>query len=202
MRRSRFRFLCVALLPGALWAQRIQNMDISIMFGPSRVNSQTIPGTNVTLSGSHGYASETSFGYQVLRRSTGSLWVEFMPFTSTSLGKSTATGVAGTVDFGMETFTPGVRYMVPLTSRLSVYGALGGGFGFFNYAVVEPGTPPKIETNSPTHGVLDFGGGVDFRLIQWVSVRAEVRDFVSGEGLSGVPGRNHPAPVAGLVGHF
>lgn len=202
MKSSLFRFWCVALLPGTLWAQRVQSMDISVMFGPWRVNAQTIPGTNVTLSGTHGHAFEANFGYQVLRRPTGSLLVEFMPLTSTSPGKIRGNGIAGSVDLSMSTFTPGVRYMVPLTSRFSVYGALGGGFGFFNRAGVQATTPPTVISGLTTHGVLDFGGGVDFRLIQWVSVRAEVRDYVTGAGLSGVPGPNHVVPVAGLVGHF
>jgi hypothetical protein len=29
-------------------------------------------------------------------------------------------------------------------------------------------------------GVFQFGGGIDFRLIRFVGLRAEVRDFVSG----------------------
>ena len=30
------------------------------------------------------------------------------------------------------------------------------------------------------HGVFDYGGGLDFRLFRFIGLRAEVRDFLSG----------------------
>ena len=49
---------------------------------------------------------------------------------------------------------------------------------------------------------LDFGGGLDFRLTRLVSLRAEARDFVTGRGLGGVEGRNHPIFSFGLGIHW
>lgn len=60
---------------------------------------------------------------------------------------------------------------------------------------------PAVKSTLTVHGGFDFGGGVDIRLSRYFSIRAEVRDFVTGAGLSGVEGRNHVAPLVGLVFH-
>ena len=53
-----------------------------------------------------------------------------------------------------------------------------------------------------THGVFQFGGGVDLRLTERISIRGEVRDFVTGSGLSGSNGPHHLVPLMGLAMHF
>jgi hypothetical protein len=40
------------------------------------------------------------------------------------------------------------------------------------------------------------------RLSRSFSVRAEFRDYVTGRGLSGIAGRHHPVPLAGIALHF
>jgi hypothetical protein len=77
-------FLFLTLLPVGAWAQRVQNMDIFFLMGPSFAKSQTIAGTNVTLSGSTGVSETLGIGYQISRESAVGLWVEFLPFTSVS----------------------------------------------------------------------------------------------------------------------
>ena len=49
---------------------------------------------------------------------------------------------------------------------------------------------------------VEFGGGLDFRLTRLVSLRGEVRDFVSGRGLGGVAGRHHPIYGFGVGLHW
>ena len=99
-------------------------------------------------------------------------------------------------------FVPGVRLMVPVQSRISVFGAIGGGFCSCSNPNLTSDNPPDLKTNNTTHGVFSFGGGVDFRLFQAVSIRLDVRDYVTGRDLSGIPGRNHFLPMMGLAFHF
>ena len=98
--------------------------------------------------------------------------------------------------------TLGIRMMAPLAPRVSVFGAAGGGVGLFHYPWVLPGSNPYLLSQSTTHGVLQFGGGVDLRLSRRFSIRGEVRDFVSGKGLSGASGPNHVVGLAGVGFHF
>jgi len=202
MKTPLLRLLLPALLAGSSYAQGfIQNMDISILGGGSWYRSQTIPGTNVTLSGSTGYSELINYSYQVIRSSAGNLWIEFYPTTFFNPGKSSAS-ITGSVNFSSFAATPGVRYMVPVQSRVSLYGVTGAGFGEFEYAVVAVSNSPYVKVNSTWHGVFDFGGGIDIRLSQRWSVRSECRDFVTGRGLNGVPGRHHLVPLLGVAVHF
>ncbi len=86
--------------------------------------------------------------------------------------------------------TPGLRYQFNLTPRLSVY--FGGGFGFAA-ARQRIGVPngQQILTTQKTYWSQagNYGGGVDFRLIDPWSLRAEARDFRARKGAK-VPGRN------------
>jgi len=96
------------------------------------------------------------------------------------------TGQIGAVAFA----TPGLRYQLNLTSRLSVY--FGGGFGFAA-ARQRFGVPSgeQILTTKKTYWSQagNYGGGVDFRLTDHWSLRAEARDFRARRQTK-VPGRN------------
>ena len=72
--------------------------------------------------------------------------------------------------------------------------------GFFHYAVLNDTMgSTDIELHGVRHGVADFGGGVDLRLVKSVSLRSEVRDYVTAAGLDGAPGRQHLLPLIGLA---
>jgi opacity protein-like surface antigen len=189
------------LLAGGAWAQRVQNMDIYFLAGPTSVPAQVIGGTNITLFSSMGYCSAVGYGYQVMRKSAASLWLELAPLVNIAPSAQTAT-IPGSITQGTLMFVPGVRVMVPLQSRLSVFGAVGGGFGGFSNATLTSDNPPDLKTRDTTHGVLGVGGGLDFRLSRYVSIRVDVRDYVTGRGLGGVPGRNHLLPMMGIAFHF
>jgi hypothetical protein len=94
--------------------------------------------------------------------------------------------------------TLGLRFMVPVNSRLSFYAVSGGGVGGFSYPVVTGGDNPSVSTNNTAHGVFAFGGGADVRLSPHFSLRVEVRDLVTGKDLSGAAGRHHVLPLFGV----
>jgi hypothetical protein len=176
-------------------------MDIYFLAGPSVARTQVIGGTDVTLFRSTGYSSTTGYGYQVMRKAAVSLWVEFAPMVNSSPAAQTAT-IHGSVTQSGLMFVPGVRLMAPVQSRISVFGAMGGGVGWFENATLTSDNPPDLKTHSVIHGVFSFGGGVDFRLSRFISVRVDVRDFVTGRELGGISGRNHPMPMMGFAAHF
>jgi hypothetical protein len=142
-----------------------------------------------------------AYGYQVARTSAASLWIEFVPNAIVSPGTSTG-GVAGSLRFRQFVQTLGVRFMVPVQSRISIYGAAGGGGGSFRYATIDGASTPSVKSNSTYHGVFVFGGGADIRLSRHFSIRGDVRDYVTGRGLAGVAGRHHFVPLMGLALHF
>lgn len=202
MKAILFRVLCLAVLPGGAWAQGfLQNMDIYFMAGAATVKSQTVPGTSITLAKSTAFSSMVGVGYQVARTKVGGLWVEFFPMPSTFPHQRT-NATPSKVELSTLIQAPGLRFMVPVHARISLYGAAGAGYGDFNYPVQGTGPGPFVKVNSVMHGVADFGGGADWRLGRWISIRGEVRDYVTGRGLSGVAGRNHVLAFVGIATHF
>ncbi len=70
--------------------------------------------------------------------------------------------------------TPGVRVRLAPSFPLSPYVSAGLGYGRFNRQFFD-GT-----TSSNGTFVLDIGGGLDLKVLPFISLRAEVRDFNSG----------------------
>jgi hypothetical protein len=74
---------------------------------------------------------------------------------------------------------PGVRLKFAPVARLSPWVALGGG-----YALYQQSTRFSNGENTTNkflnRGVVDFGGGLDYKLFRFLGLRAEVRDLVSG----------------------
>ena len=186
-------------LCGPVWAQWVQNADIYFMAGPATSGSMTVPGSTATVNESTNVGQTSGYGYQLARMSSGSIWLDIAPtFVLGSAGASIPGGVA--VDF--MSLTAGLRFMIPVQSRISIYGALGGGVGSFHYPGISGGTPPYVLPNSATHGVFQCAGGVDFRLTERFSLRGEARDVVTGSGLSGSSGPHHLVPLMGVALHF
>ena len=52
------------------------------------------------------------------------------------------------------------------------------------------------------HPAFAFGGGVDFRMTRLISLRGEVRDYVTASRLGGVSGNNHVFALMGMGFHF
>jgi opacity protein-like surface antigen len=185
---------------GVAFSQGPQNRDISFMVGVSPPTSQVVPNYGYSLSTPAAFALQYSFGYQLLSASAGNLYVEF-PWTLSIPGRSGAGESPSEIRNSFSCFTPGIRFGIPVQSRVSIYAALGGGYGRFR-RLTRSETTGAMVSRSTLQGVFEFGGGVDIRLTRFWSIRGEVRDFVSGLGLSGVAGRHHWIPLGGIALHF
>jgi len=90
-----------------------------------------------------------------------------------------ATTAAVPQDYASLHVTPGVRLKLFPGARLSPWVAVGGGYARYEQSA-------KLSNGQNTtnkflnRGVFDFGGGLDYRLLRFLGVRAEVRDFLSG----------------------
>jgi len=201
----------LALVPGGAMAQLagaaaavasgVQNVDVSLLCGFNHIKPQAIEGTGVSLYGHIGAdCFSEAVGYQVARPWGFGLWIELAP--EYYVGGSSHGSIPGSASSEMKVHSLGLRFAVPLESRITPYAVAGGGGGAFYYPTILPGSNPYILSNETFHGVFDFGGGVDVRLSRRVSIRGEVRDFVTGHGLSGVSGTNHLLPLFGVAFHF
>jgi hypothetical protein len=196
--------LLLSVLGSASFAQGVQNMDISFMFGAVHASGGDFNGPNgsETISGSAGVTTQISYGYQFTSTKAGSLYLEL---PNTFVFNATGTVTGGSVSsLNRDTwyFTPGVRYKIPTGTRISFYGVLGGGIAGFNERDAVVNGQVTATTASSFHPVLDVGGGVDLRISRWLSLRGEGRDFISSAGLGGSTGHNHVAFLFGLAFHF
>ncbi|HTS25429.1 MAG TPA: hypothetical protein VMH81_06125 [Bryobacteraceae bacterium] len=181
-------------------ARAQQNADMYTMFGNPGRGAYEVSGTEVTAGGSQEFSSVLGFGYQLARVSPGTLWLDLSQWFGAP--DDLQASLPGTGRTTWQAYTASGRLMVPLYRRLSGYAVTGVGGGLFHGIAVHGGSSPTVSTYRTYHGVFDFGGGLDFRLLRWFSVRAEVRDLVTGEQLSGVAGRQHVLPMFGMGFHF
>ena len=151
-----------------------QNSDLALLAG-FRPCGDCRAGTVAT-------GSQYTYGYQVLSTAAGDFYVEF-PLVSDP-------NPVGNVAY---LFAPGLRFRLPTHSRVAFYSSLGVGLASFG------GTADAGRTTS---GAVDFGGGVDFRFTRVLSLRVDVRDFVTRPRLGGTDGRNHAAYFLGVAFHF
>jgi len=88
-------------------------------------------------------------------------------------------------------FTPGVRLLLVPASRIRPYAVLGGGIGAFSGSEVSITRDVAVRGSHFTSAAVGFGGGLDVRLVRLLSLRGEIRDFVSRAGMAGTQGRHH-----------
>lgn len=172
-----------------------------MLAGPAPSGARVLGDSGVTVNGHTAMGAAIGYGYQPTRMSAASLWLDFSIGTYV-VGGITNANIPGSVNNDIMAYTAGARLMLPLQSRVSAHGLLGGGGGSFEYAVITDGANPTISSNSTLHGVLVAGGGIDVRLTRRISIRGEVRDLVTGAGLAGSSGHNHILPLFGVGLHF
>jgi hypothetical protein len=183
------------LFSSATFAQSfMQNIDVGVLFGPAP-SSHVTPIGSSSPSGAVGFATETNFSYQLFSIHTG---IVYLDVPEAIIGNANIPGEGGSNALFL---TPGLRLKIPTGTRVSFYGALGAGFGYFHEVdVMTDGvllaTPAK--TYRPAG---DFGAGIDFRVACWFSLRGEARDFITAPGLGGAAGHNHPVFLVGFAFH-
>ncbi|HTP36469.1 MAG TPA: outer membrane beta-barrel protein [Candidatus Acidoferrales bacterium] len=189
----------------AAFAASAQNSDLGLLAGISGPSSQTITGTQVKISGSVGASAQINYAMQLKEVSAGRLYLE-LPLLIGARASGTnitpGTVITGSVQTGIY-FTPGVRFNFTLHPRVSFYAMGGVGLASFdeNQTTISKGTV-AVNTGWSTSFAGAFGGGLDFRLTRLISLRAELRDFVSRAGLGLTDGRNHPVFGFGMGFHW
>ncbi len=196
-------FVVLMLTAGMVWAQ---NSDLALLGGVSGIHQQasTIGSTLGTLQRVTP-SFQANYAWQILQRKAD-LYIELPLVVQVRTSQEAVVSPAFTAAVENSDpdifFTPGVRLKMSPQSRVSFYAAADFGiasFGSSSFILPGPTFVSVGRRNSPAFG---FGGGVDFRLTRLLSVRGDVRDFVTRKGLGGVTGRNHGIFQAGIAFHF
>jgi hypothetical protein len=157
---------------------RGQNQELTFSLGG-------IPGQTRSFQASSGTAqisADRSFGINYGRRfldaKVAALYgeIEFVALPNRNVTAATTTVPQSYASLYL---TPGLRLKFFPSSRLSPWAAIGGGYALYQQsAKLSNG---QNDTNKYLNrGVFDYGGGLDFRVFRFIGLRAEVRDFLSG----------------------
>jgi hypothetical protein len=185
---------------------RAQNSDLGLLGGISGPRGQTtVAGGTSTVSGSVTPSFQVNYAWQVLQRAVD-LYVELPLVIPVRLNGTVISGPGGAVvssNSGSDIFfTPGIRLKFSPESRVSFYGAAGFGIASFAGGEVVAAHTAAISEGRSNSPALGFGGGLDLRLTRLLSLRGDVRDFVTEAGLGDVSGRNHGIFQLGIAFHF
>jgi opacity protein-like surface antigen len=139
---------------------------------------------------------------QLKEYKTGKLYLE-LPLL---MGGRAASSVSGVVSSSTQAgiyFTPGLRFNLTLHPRTSFYAMGGAGVAAFDEEQHVVGKGVVTSSNGwESSFAVAFGGGLDFRLTRLISLRGEVRDFVSKKGIGLTDGRNHVVFGFGMGFHW
>ena len=193
------RLLLLAIVAGVASAQ---NSDLGLLVGISGPSSQVVTGTNFRVSASAGASFQINYAMQLKEVSAGRLYLE-LPFLAGGRASRTVTTVVSDSSVAGIYFTPGLRFNATLHPRTSFYAMGGAGIASFGAARRFVGNGVVSDSSGwDTSFAVAFGGGLDFRLTRLISLRAEVRDFVSRKGVGLTDGRNHLVFGFGMGFHW
>ncbi|MBI4903417.1 MAG: aquaporin [Acidobacteria bacterium] len=174
--------------------------ELGLMLGSALPASRTL-----TASGQVDFASGmtllANYGVRLTGGKAAAIYFE-VPFLATPQHSLTSSQRTITRDIATLYLTPGIRVKLAPGARVSPYVAAGGGYALFEQSreLLSGGTSSVARHKSS--GAFDFGGGVDVRFWRFVSLRGEVRDYVSGNPLFGLPvsgSAQHNVVVAGGI---
>jgi hypothetical protein len=175
-------FLAAAMITPPAPAQsqeRAQNQELTFSLGGIPGQSR---GFQSPSAGTAQISADRSFGinygHRFLATGIASLYgeIEFVAIPNRSLTAATATV---SQNYASLYLTPGLRLKFFPRSRLSPWGAIGGGYGLYQESA-QLSNGQNTTNKFLNRGVFTYGGGLDYRLFRFIGLRGEVRDFFSG----------------------
>lgn len=96
--------------------------------------------------------------------------------------------------------TPGLRLKLFPHSRISPYALIGGGLAWYEQSQRQLDGATNPAPRELLRGAFDFGGGTDLRVLKFLALRGEVRDFYTGSpafNLASPNGGQHNVSITG-----
>ena len=154
-----------------------QKADAAFVIGGSFVSdTQTtflVPSTTLTstIKTDHHVFYEGTLGVRLLDARAASLHVE-LPIAGIPSQTLTFANVSSVKfsDFSTLFITPGLRLKLLPAAPVSPWASFGGGWARYS-----------LSGTTSSKGAIQYGGGLDFKLAPMLGLRAEVRDFVTGD---------------------
>ncbi len=179
MTKLRALILPALLLGGAISASA-QSHEIGLLLGGNTTGDRELrspqPGSVRIGAGLTYYAN---YAYRFAGFKALSVHLE-VPFAAAPSADLRSSNVTVPRNYASLFITPGIKVKFLPDSNISPYAVVGGGFGRFEESAFRIDNQPNLGPRGTNRGVFDFGGGLDLNLLRFLSIRGEVRDFVSG----------------------
>lgn len=154
-----------------------QKADLAFVVGGSFVSDTKttflVPSTSLTstVKTDHHLFYEGTLGIRLLDAKAASLHVELpvagIPSQTLKFANVTSVGLN---DFSTLFITPALRLKLLPVAPISPWVSFGGGWARYS-----------LSGTSSSKAAVEYGGGIDFKLAPVLGLRAEVRDFVTGD---------------------
>jgi hypothetical protein len=152
--------LAILLLVSAAFAQKV---DLAVLGGGQvSITPNSNLGTGAVIQG--------NAGFRILKAPLVALYAEIPITASFAIDRRTSFAI-GSGDYNTLFVTPGLRLKLAPISPVSPFFTLGGGFA--RYSADAGGS-------SHTTNVVQFGGGLDYKIAPFIGLRTEVRDYFTG----------------------
>jgi opacity protein-like surface antigen len=171
-----------ALLPLALMlfgssgamAQRHQlGLTMGRLSGPSRSSSAG------DLQLDSGTALQANYGYRVLQKRRLAIVGE-VHFLANGQREIASRNQTATRDVATLFVTPGVRIEFAPSGRVVPFVNVGGGYALYEQSYFRIDGASNQAPRFTHRPAFTFGGGADFAVWRWISLRVEARDFYTG----------------------
>lgn len=174
-----------------------QKQEVGLTLGSLLSQSKDLTGGKVE-SGS-GMALQANYGLRVTGGDKAALYFE-THFLASPQRKVTSAVATASTDYASLYITPGARIKFAPNGRISPWAAIGGGYAQYENSELNAAGRPNGAPRREHHGTLAFGGGVDVKVLRWLSLRGEIRDFYGtgpDYGVPGSPSKRHNVVIGG-----
>ncbi len=178
MKRSTIVLGMLAVLFLIAESAQAQRFELGLTVGGLKSGGHDLPTTG-TIKADTGFAYEANFAARLYNVHLAALYVE-VPFAGTPKTGLTSSIPFSPSDYSSFFFTPGLKLKLLPVAPISPYGFVGAGIARFHSGSTLANGLPNFGDQSATRGAVDFGGGVDWKVFPFISVRGELRDFYSG----------------------
>ncbi len=203
--KTKLLFGMAVLLIGAATVSA-QKQEVGLLLGGIKTSDRDIQSPQSgSVRNSSGLTYYANYAYRLAGGKNAAFYLE-LPFAATPSRDVQSTNVNVPRNYASLFFTPGLKVKFFPAARLSPYGAIGGGYGRIDESEFRINDQANTGRRGKNSGVFDFGGGVDIKIVKFLSLRGEVRDFYSVTPNYNVPlsgSRQHNVLTSGgFVLHF
>jgi opacity protein-like surface antigen len=171
-----------------------QRHELGLSLGAFKPTSRTLAVTPPSKADfSAGLTFYANYGIRLAGGDGAALYFE-LPFVASPQHTVASSNGAATRDVATLYITPGFKLKIAPGAPISPWIAAGAGYALFEHSTERLDGAANQAPRHVNRGAVNFGAGVDLKLLRRISLRGEFRDFISGN-----PSFN--LPVSGSLQH-